>query len=229
MLLLALACAQHGEVALRSLDGLLRRGEALAREQRGEHAAPRRVPRVERLGHGAEVFLEPRGLGGGEREGRARLAGVEAEEAPRGGGRAHGAEGARGVEPLLVVRRVDYRPPGRFDHRGPEEGGGGRKNGRERKTCGRQEGGGHGGGVGGRAGARRDGPSWRSWCRRSRARAQRCRWQGPPTPRPCAAGSPPRWPEVSRPPHAPRPSRGARRAPRSPRASRPDNRGWRGG
>src|SRR5215475_8411150 len=116
MLLLALACAQHGEVALRSLDGLLRRGEALAREQRGEHTAPRRVPRVERLGHGAEVFLEPRGLGGGEREGRARLAGVEAEEAPRGGGRAHGAEGARGVEPLLVVRRVHHRRHGRLVH-----------------------------------------------------------------------------------------------------------------
>ena len=106
--LFALARAQHREVALRTLERLLGGGESVPSEQGREHAAPRRVPGVERLGHRAEVLLEPRGLAGRDGERGASLRCIEAEQARRRRRRAHGAERACGVKSLLVVRRIEH-------------------------------------------------------------------------------------------------------------------------
>ena len=76
------------------------------RQQRRDDAVSRRQPRVQRLHHRPEVFLEAGRLGRGNRERVPGRAGVETEQARRGGRRADRAERRRAVPAALIVARV---------------------------------------------------------------------------------------------------------------------------
>ena len=83
------------------------RGEAVAREQRGEQAVARAMTDMQRLRHGAEVGLDAGGERGRDRKRGCGLRPVEPHQVARRRGGAEHAEGRGRMPALVVVVKVD--------------------------------------------------------------------------------------------------------------------------
>ena len=107
--------AERANIALRALQHGVGRGEALAREHRRPHAVPRRVARVIRLRHRAEVLLEPGGERRRDPERVPRRLGVEQEQTTGRRGAAERADRRRRVPAADVVIGVERAADGGVD------------------------------------------------------------------------------------------------------------------
>src|ERR1700722_19558585 len=94
------------EAAL-SLQNLSRGGPADIRQLNRLQAAFRRVPRLKRFGHRAEILAQARGSAGGNAECIQGFFAVKPEQFRASGRRSERAAGPRGVEAVLVVARRD--------------------------------------------------------------------------------------------------------------------------
>ena len=94
-------------VAARRFERARARREALRREQRRDQARACRAPRMERLGHRAELLAQAYRLRRGDAERHRGLRFVELEQACAGRGRAEHAGRARDVPAAVVVIGVE--------------------------------------------------------------------------------------------------------------------------
>ncbi len=95
-----------GEEALRMLQRLVIGGHAFGRQQGGKQAVARALADMERLGHGAEIRLDARCHGSGQRQRRRDLLDVELQQLGAGRGGAEGAERRCRVPALLIMMEV---------------------------------------------------------------------------------------------------------------------------
>ena len=91
--ILGRASAVHrGEIALRSGQRVFAGGEPASREHRGHHAVTRGCSRVQRLGHGPDVFLQPARERRGDAQRVRDLFATKAQHARSGGSRSESAD-----------------------------------------------------------------------------------------------------------------------------------------
>ena len=102
---------EHAEEPPRTLQGIAAAGIAARGQLRGHHAVLRGAPHVQRLRHRAEVQADAGAHARSDRERVGERVGIQTEQLRRADRRPEGAEGAGGVEAVLVVARVN-----RFRH-----------------------------------------------------------------------------------------------------------------
>ena len=95
--------ALRGGEALIAFQRIGAGGKALGGQPGGAQAVLRGRAGMQRLAHGAEIGLQPGGLGGGDAEGDGELLVAQAQHAAGRGGGGEGADRAGDVEALLVV------------------------------------------------------------------------------------------------------------------------------
>ena len=173
--------AERGRVALAALERRRRRRSGpRARACAAKHAVARGVAGVERLGHRAEVLLEPGGERGGDAERVARLAERRGPGCARPRPRSRACRSTRWrASPACSGRGSAPAPRATLDLEADEVAERRRRRRRPSRPPpppGRRP-----------AAARSGGPGARSSCRRSRARGRRRRWRARPTSARCAA------------------------------------------